>query len=336
MKRVKNWIFGGLLAVMLAGGALAADLQKGLDAYESGDYATALAEWKPLAEAGDAVAQYNLGQMYRQGKGVPQDYEEAVKWYRLVTDAKKFYGVSAQFVLGKFYVVSAQYFLGEMYRQGGGIPQDYEEAVKWYRLAAEAENNKYSAHAHYTHSAQFYLGVMYDSGRGVEQDFAEAVRWWRLAAEAGDSPAQYNLGVMYDSGRGVEQDFAEAVRWWHLAAEAGHDGARYNLGNMYANGKGVPQDYAEAVKLYRLAAGNMYVSAQYNLGVMYAKGNGVLQDDRFAYMWFNIATAQGHDLAKVFRDIVAETMTPAQRSEAQEMSRQCLAQNYKNCEQLAP
>ena len=65
---------------------VAQDFQKGFAAYKAGDYATALQEWTPLAEAGDEVAQYNLGIMYENGEGVPQDYKEAVKWYRLAAE----------------------------------------------------------------------------------------------------------------------------------------------------------------------------------------------------------------------------------------------------------
>ena len=73
------------LAVLLgsAGMSWSADFQKGYTAYQSGDYATALREWTPLAEQGDVDAQYNLGWMYAKGKGVPQDDKTAVKWYRL-------------------------------------------------------------------------------------------------------------------------------------------------------------------------------------------------------------------------------------------------------------
>ena len=74
------------IAVLLwgAGGSWGADFQKGLTAYKSGDYATALREWKALAELGDAGAQSNLGLMYDIGKGVPEDDKEAVKWYNLL------------------------------------------------------------------------------------------------------------------------------------------------------------------------------------------------------------------------------------------------------------
>ena len=63
-----------------------ADYQKGLTAAQSGDFATALREWTPLAKQGDAFAQFNLGLMYDNGQGVPQDYKTAVKWYKLAAE----------------------------------------------------------------------------------------------------------------------------------------------------------------------------------------------------------------------------------------------------------
>jgi hypothetical protein len=63
-----------------------ADFQKGLTAYKSGDYSTALREWKPLAKQGNVSAQYNLGVMYDQGKGVSQDYKTAAKWFTLAAN----------------------------------------------------------------------------------------------------------------------------------------------------------------------------------------------------------------------------------------------------------
>ena len=102
----------------------------------------------------------------------------------------------------------AQDALGLMYYNGEGVAQDYEEAVRWYRLAADQG----------LASAQFNLGVMYDRGRGVAQDWDEAVRWYLLAADQGLPAAQYNLGFMYDRGRGVTLDFVEALRWVNLAA----------------------------------------------------------------------------------------------------------------------
>jgi len=90
--------------------------QEGYDAYNRGDYDTALKEWRPLAEQGFALSQFNLGVMYHQGHGVPKDYAEAMKWYRLAADQGH---------------TNAQTNLGVMYHQGHGVPQDYTEAVKW-------------------------------------------------------------------------------------------------------------------------------------------------------------------------------------------------------------
>ena len=97
-----------------------------------------------------------------------------------------------------------------MYAEGKGVPQDYQEAVKWYRLAA----------AQGYAPAEYSLGVAYEKGQGVAQDYREAVKWYRLAAARGNELAQVNLGVMYTHGRGVQPDFARAHMWFNLAAAA--------------------------------------------------------------------------------------------------------------------
>ena len=150
-----------------------ADFQEGWAAYENGDYATAFAEWEPLAEQGGAVAQYNLGSIYDNGQGVLQDDSEAVKWYRLAAEQG---------------VAQAQSNLGVMYRNGRGVLQDYSEAVKWNRLAAEQG----------VAQAQSNLGVMYDNGRGVLQDYAYAHMWFNIAAANGDAIAGENRQIVAD------------------------------------------------------------------------------------------------------------------------------------------
>ena len=111
------------LAVLLGsmGMSWSADLQKGLDAAQKGNFATAFREWKPLAEQGDAVAQYNLGVMYRKGLGVPQNDKIAVKWYKLAAEQGD---------------ANAQFNLGFMYVLGQGVIQDNVYAHIWYNLAA--------------------------------------------------------------------------------------------------------------------------------------------------------------------------------------------------------
>jgi TPR repeat protein len=95
-----------------------------------------------------------------------------------------------------------------MYASGQGVPRDYVEAAKWYRLAADQGDAL----------AETNLGLMYNFGDGVPQDYAEAVKWYRLGANHGDALAQTDLGLMYAEGQGVAQDFVQAEEWFTLAA----------------------------------------------------------------------------------------------------------------------
>lgn len=108
--------------------------------------------------------------------------------------------------------------LALMYHRGQGVNKNYEEAVRWYRLAAEQGFSK----------AQANLGVMYGEGHGVVQDYTEAARWFRMAAEQGNALAQHHLGLLYGTGKGVEQNYAEAYVWESLAAASGHREAAKN------------------------------------------------------------------------------------------------------------
>ena len=134
-----------------------------------------------------------------------------------------------------------------MYQKGFGVSQDYHEAAKWCRLAAEQGDA----------DAQGNLGLMYQKGFGVSQDYHEAAKLFRLAAEQGDADAQFDLGMAYAQGQGVTQDDSEAAKWFRLAAEQGKVGAQTALGFIYASGLGVPQDLSEAVKWLNLAAPNL-------------------------------------------------------------------------------
>ena len=141
-----------------------ADFQAGMDANNLEDYATALREWRPLAEQGDALAQYNLGLLYRKGRGVPQDDVQARQWF-----AK----AAAQ---GQ---AKAQFNLGTLYYNGEGVPKDYQQALRWFRLAADQGEAL----------AQTKIAIMYDHGQGVRQDIIQAYKWYSLATTNGDKPA---------------------------------------------------------------------------------------------------------------------------------------------------
>lgn len=96
MKKILQTTFVLGLALVASAG-VAQDFQAGLRAAETGDYETALKEWRPLAEQEYAAAQYNLGLMYNNGEGVPQNYTEAVRWYRMAAENGN---TEAQYTLG--------------------------------------------------------------------------------------------------------------------------------------------------------------------------------------------------------------------------------------------
>lgn len=146
------------------------------------------------ARNGDAAAQLKLGEMYDLGQGMPQDYKEAVKWYRMAADQG-----SAQ----------ARFALAKMYKNGDGVPKDIQQAMKWYRLAAD---QGYAL-------AQLLLGVLYESGTGVTVNYGEAARWYRLSANGGDAHAQLLLANFYNLGQGIARDPVAAYALYTVSAE---------------------------------------------------------------------------------------------------------------------
>src|SRR5262249_17979556 len=100
--------------------------------------------------------------------------------------------------------------------------QDYVEAMRWYRKAADQGDAV----------AQRRTGYFYDRGLGVAQDYAEALRWYRKAADKDEPTAQRNVGYFYDKGLGVAQDYAEAMRWYRKAADQGNAVAQNDIGSL--------------------------------------------------------------------------------------------------------
>jgi S1-C subfamily serine protease len=180
-----------------------------------------------------------------------------------------------------------------MYHFGQGVPQNFAEAVRWYRMAAN------QGHA----IAQFNLGGMFHYGYGVLTNYDDAMRWYRKAAEQGYPEAQNDLGWMYYTGQGVPQNSTEAVRQYRKSADQGHAGAQKALGWMYQNGQGLPQNYVQGYLWYNLAVSRLPASDREKL-----------------------------DLAINFRNELAANMTAAQIAEGQRMSEQCLRSDYADCE----
>lgn len=258
MKQIKNWTLGGLLAGVLIAPA-SADFKKGWDAYLAGNHTAAMAEWAPLAEEGNVTAQYNMGVMYNTGRGMEkEDLHLAHTWYARAAS------------------------------QGDVMASKNRDVIEVVFIAKGVE--------------------AYNAG-----DYDTALAEFTALVEAGYAAAQREMGKMYAEGKGVEKNDAEALKWYRLAAEAGNAGAQRELGHMYKKDGGA---------LFNKVAGWFGKD----------KPEPVLQkDDRLAYMWYDLAAAQGDKEAKKIRNKMAEDMKAKQLTEAQEMAKKCRAKNYKGC-----
>ena len=167
---MKNIFIGIVFLMSLSPVAVLADYQDGRDAFDRGDYSTALKEFEILAKQNDPRGQYALAVMYDIGEGVLQSSKEAVKYYRLAA-AQGF--------------ANAQNNLGVAYDQGEGVGTNYKEAMKWYLLAAERGNK----------DAPNNIGVLYMIGFGVPRSFLKAHTWFTIAG-AGDSEAIRNKNFL--------------------------------------------------------------------------------------------------------------------------------------------
>jgi len=211
-------------------------LQKGITAYESEDYTTAVDYFTKAAEQGNAEAQFMLGYCYKAGIGVEANGAEAEKWFHKAAEQGD---QSAAKLLKVPKLLKA-------------IEDNDENTIReitefWLKDAARKateENDRMS---------QLGLAVSQEN----KGNMSEAIKWYRKAAENGDHLAQYRLGNFYDKGEGgVQQDKAEAVKWFRMGAEQNVINCQYVLGLHYENGEGVNKDMDEAVKWYREAAKN--------------------------------------------------------------------------------
>ena len=155
------------------------------------DYVDSL---KNRAAQGEAKAQTILGILYDEGRGVPQDYTEALKWYHLAAAQGE---------------APAQHNLGNLYAEGRGVPQDYAEALKWFRLAA-AQGDAL---------AQHNLGLMYAKGYGVPQDHIEAHKWFTLAAASSTSKPNRDRAVAARDTEAARMTPAQIAEAQKLARE---------------------------------------------------------------------------------------------------------------------
>lgn len=161
----------GLLCGMCVAGVVRADFNKGLAAFDKGDFATAISEWTPLAEKGDVAAQYNLGVIYQNGRGVPRDNRQAFYWFRAA---------------GEKGHPKAMLNVAFGYASGTGIGQNYQEAFIWMHKAADKG----------VILAQYNVGLMLYNGWGTDRNLKAAQAWMQKAANAGMDDAKKKLEIM--------------------------------------------------------------------------------------------------------------------------------------------
>ncbi len=177
-----------------------------------------------------------------------------------------------------------------------------EEAVKWYRRAADAG----------WATAAYNLGVCYAIGKGVAKDAVESTRWYERAAELGFHEAALVRGTMWANGEGCERSAAKALEWWRRAAAAGLPRAMFYVGECHRTGEGTPQDETEAIGWYlrglareeaelpvkriealcaqlqeRAQAGELPAAGR--LGQLHLEGRGVAKDLEAAIRWLSVA-----------------------------------------------
>ena len=188
IKKRKQFLSAAILALVFSSPAFAADIDQITASLKKGDFSVVKTQLIPLAEAGDARAQYNLGVSYRFGNGVEKDLQKAYAWTSKAAENGD---------------VRARVNLASMYADGNGVAKDIPTAVSWYEKAATQGDV----------NADLSLAKIYRDGVGGTIDYAKAFEYYSRAADKGSDDARYNLAAFYHYGLGVakNEDKAKAL-----------------------------------------------------------------------------------------------------------------------------
>lgn len=207
---------------------------------EKKDYSNGMEWLKKAANAGYAVAQYELAECYQFGhNGLPENSQMSKHWY------------NKSAINGYF---DSQWRMGESCKYSGEL----ERAVCWYESAAKQG---------YWRGAR-ELGECYEKGIGVRQDLQVALRYYRKLADSGDMGALSNIGDMYYEGKGVSQNYTKAFECYMRVADKGNDFVYEKIGDMYYYGLGVRKDVTQAKDWYEKASQQGYPTASKKLARM--------------------------------------------------------------------
>jgi uncharacterized protein len=176
------------IAITLSVCAQGGPLEDGIAAYHAKQYAKAAESWQPLAEKGDAAAQYYLGTLFAEGKGVERNDATAFVWFERAAEQGN---------------ADAQYNVGASYAAGTGVAKSFEAAAQWFRRAADQGMV----------FAQVNLGLLYAAGNGVPKDNIEAFKWLELAFRrlpAGESAMDVAHAMQDVGAKMTGEEVAEA------------------------------------------------------------------------------------------------------------------------------
>lgn len=204
-------ISGPIALLLVLADPASADVESGWQAFLNGDYATALAELEPAANAGDAQAQYYLGVLYDHGEGVVRNYKTATGWYeKAALQGNR----DAQFNLGMIYHDGAG-----VAGDPGSVAQDQAAAAHWLGMAADKQHPM----------ASYLMCQLVDEGQVVERDLDRALELCRIGADSGIAGAQFNTGLLLAERSNEIATWQEAYTWFLLAKRADYPGADQNL-----------------------------------------------------------------------------------------------------------
>lgn len=218
-------------------------------AYADENQAESVRWFRRAADAGSITGLMGLADRYAVGKGVPQNYHEAV---RLLEQARAL----ALRQNDRRLATECEVLLAVIYFDGkGGVPKDQVTALQYLRDAADRGQLR----------AINFLATLYENGELVSKDLNKALALYQAAAEQGFPDAQYNIGLMIYNGVFSTRDLTQARGWVELAAENNNLNAMYMLAVMLEKGEGGPRNLAKAAEWYRKAADRGHVEAMRKL-----------------------------------------------------------------------
>lgn len=231
------------------------------DAARPKDEKLAVYWFERAAVQGNVVAQKMLGDLYEQGRGVPENLKVSADWRTKAA------------LRGN---TDAQVSLGKMYLAGAGVEKNQEKAEYWLQRAAVEGNSE----------AQFLLGKMYKLRDSNAREQALAGNMLAKSASQGFGSAAEFLQFMENARYKVAELFHQHPADIHKLAQDGDAESQYRLATRYESGHGEPQDNAKALYWFRKAADNGHVMAMKSLAHIYAKGlDGVTPDPKAAEYW---------------------------------------------------